>query len=152
MPLPSFAYCSWQSSRLDHHRTGYNHTCSLWVAQPYRRTRLKVSFLILTGLPLTASRAFRHDPQWADRRHSIGKTRPSVTWSKPLNVDVEATTASLSFWHGNANIRRSNTTLGATDKHSCRITCMITHRSGLKLTVGRSAVSVYFNGTRVVGA
>ena len=71
---------------------------------------------------------------------------------RPINVDVEATTASLSFWHGNANIRRSNSTLGATDKHSCRITCMITHRSGLKLTVGRSAVSVYFNGTRVVGA
>ena len=85
MLWPFFAYYSTLPNLFDHHRTKNSRTCSLWVAQPYRRTRIKVSFFILTGLPLTVSRVFRHDPWWADRRHSIGKTRPSASWSKPLD-------------------------------------------------------------------
>ena len=47
-----------------------------------------MSFFILTGLPLTVSRVFRHDPYLADRRHSIGETRPSAIWPKPLDHET----------------------------------------------------------------
>ena len=48
-----FAYYSKLPNLFDLRHTKNSRTCSLWVAQPYRRTRIKVSFFILTGFPLT---------------------------------------------------------------------------------------------------
>ena len=81
---PSSAFHWVWSNCLGSRHTKSNHNYSLVYAQPSRWTHIKVSFYFQSGLPLAVLRVFRHKPYRAIRRHSIGETRASARWSKPL--------------------------------------------------------------------
>ena len=81
---PSSAFRWAWSKYLGFRHIESSHICNLVYAQPSRWTHIKVSFYFQFGLPLTVLRVFRHKPYRAVRRHSIGETRASARWSKPL--------------------------------------------------------------------